>query len=121
MHGKVEKMLAIGKKKRPAVGGVHRKVQFRERSRSASIHVDLRQRRDGRWGKYNNAAWTPCAATPELGITKRLRRSAVQLNGPHLAVSKESDRTAVRRPERKNGIARIGQCASLGTVHGANP
>ena len=121
VNGHIEKMLAIGKEKRPAMGSVLIRVDLRDRLCSSSADTDTHDGRGRGRSEDDHSARRPGAAAAKLRLSDRLRRSAVEINRLQLAVGEESERVAVRRPEGKDRILSVGKRMGLQRVHGTNP
>src|SRR6202034_3515969 len=101
--------------------GMQSGVELRNWNCSASAGADAHERRCGSRREQNHSTRSPRASTTERHVRNYLRRAAFELDRFELAVAKESEGTAVRRPEGKSRAFGAGQFASFHRVHGADP
>src|SRR5579859_189951 len=100
----VNEMLAIGQKKWPAMGGVLSAVEFGDFHRSSAAGADPHQAGLCTGREQDDAARSPCAATAKGRVRDDLGRVATDIDRLELAIGEETERVAVRRPERKNRV-----------------
>src|SRR6516225_3378037 len=103
MAREVQKMPAVGEKTGPAmccglgaIDGCHGKRQTPGR-RHAIDGVR------GRWAKDDGSIVAPASTTSRLRSAQCLGWTTGCLNSSQISISKEADRPAVGRPERKSG------------------
>src|ERR1700722_4802364 len=117
----IEEMLTVGKKKRPAMRGVQGGVKLRNWNWSPPVGAHSHERRCGSRGEQDHSIRSPGTAATERYITNYLCRAAFEVDRFELAIGKESEGTAVGRPEGKSRAVGAGQFASFHRVRGADP
>src|ERR1700676_1338233 len=117
----VEETLTVGKERRPAMRGVQSGVKFRNRNRSAPAGAHPHERRCGSWREQDHSTRSPSAAATARCVANYLCRATFNVDRLELTVGKESQGTAVRRPEGESGAAVAGQFASFHRVGETGP
>src|SRR5262249_6479128 len=97
--GEIKKVLAVGEKERPAMGGVEFSIELGDRGRSPSRGGDLVQGVAHVRGKDDDVARAPGTAPRGRCIAQTANRSGGDVEGLKPAVGKEAQTRAVWRPE----------------------
>ena len=111
IRSEVEKMLAIGKEVRPAVGGVQRRVDGRDGGGAATARGDLE---DGvAWGgsEEDDATRAPGATAGSGGVAQDAHDAGIDVQRFDLEVREETDTCTIGRPEGIDGAMSAGEHA----------
>src|SRR5713101_2115922 len=92
---KIEEVLAVGKKKRPAMRGVLSRVDLRNQNWSSSTGIDTHQGRLRARRVQDHSARSPGAPAAQRSVGNRLHRAAVEVNRLQLVIGEESEGAAV--------------------------
>src|ERR1700722_8020221 len=121
MKRDIKKMLTIGKEERPAQRSVQSRVQIDNGNWSAPIRAYAHESRSGGRREKDHCTRAPGPPATTRGGANYLRRAAFQVDRFELTVGKESEGTAVGRPERKSSIFATRQGASFHRVRETDP
>ena len=121
IDGQIQEVLAVRKKGRPAMRRVLRGVESRERGNRTAVHIDAGKAtlRCGR--PDDDAIGAPVASASEGRIGDGLDGPAGKIGDFQFSVGEERDGAAVERPERKDGVLRLGQCMRFQGFDRSNP
>ena len=116
----IEEVLSVRKEDRQPVGVVAPfPVELRDRLRLASVLRDDVERPAGRGREDDDARRAPGSALRKIGDrTEDRRRSARSFDSLELLIGSESEKAAVRRPERELRVFRPRERLRVGGIQG---
>jgi len=116
-----EKMPAIGKEKRPAMGGVEFDVELGDRGGRAAAGGNLVDDIARRRSEQDDAAGAPGATARGRRVAKSADNTGGHFESLEFAIGEEADAGTVGSPEGADAAARTGQGALCAVAKGAEP
>ena len=118
---KVEEMLTVGEKKRPAVCGVVFGIELGDRSGSTTGDGNLMDDVTRPRSEENDAAGAPSAAAGRGRVTQTANHTGVDLESFEFTFGEEADTRTVGRPERIDGAVGPGKSVFRSSAERTKP